>query len=108
MAFYRGQKVTMVREWPKIAYSMLMGEEIPQFGKVYTIRDFYRHSCGLEGLYLQEIRNAPRMCLPPTELSFSVEWFRPVVDLPACLTELQDIKNHKPIKEPAMGPEAFV
>lgn len=101
MAFFRGQKVTPKQDspWRVIEFGGATPTwPCPKFREIVTITAISIHY-GSTFLDFEEY---------PGRASFDAECFRPVVDLPACLTELQHIKNHKPIKEPAIGPASFV
>lgn len=84
MTWFRGQKVTMIREgaWP-----VCFGECTPQFGVVYTIRDIETGSRGTAFRFVEVVN-------PPTSY----------VD--GCLECVWDCTNFRPVVEPEL-PESI-
>lgn len=87
-------------------YARKMGWEVPEHGKVYTIRGGM-YVFNTEGYVLEEIINPqyPFVVTGIMELHFNGEIFSPVITRSAsmeALMKLQDPANHKVFRQPSV------
>lgn len=91
-----GQKVTQTKPFK---WRSNLGEVLPEFGVVYTIRAI-KTSGSQAFLLFYEIKNAAHSYADfAGEMDFAARWFRPVVDRPTDITIFTEILDKTKIPE---------